>query len=172
MISITKTQPITEMHGKAFPQICLAKPCLTLHKIGKHRLQLILIDLLGKQHDGMGHGAILRPHDIGTRRCPERVLFCVISKTCPRGDAGLDREAAKNGLAEGMHGLNAWPVIIIENLGKETASSGNHLLRRREQSHAGKIAAKINCWDNGPLCEPAGNPVPHFGRRRTRVGHT
>ena len=59
MIRITKTQPITEMHGEAFPQICLAKPCLTLHKIDKHRLQLIFVDLRGKQRDSMGHGAIL-----------------------------------------------------------------------------------------------------------------
>ena len=71
-----------------------------------------------------------------------------------------------------MHGLDTWPVIIIEYLGKETTSSGDHLLRGRGQTHTGKIAAKIHGWDNGPLRKSVGDAVSHFSRRSTCVCHT
>ena len=69
-----------------------------------------------------------------------------------------------------MHRFHTWPVITVENFGKQAAGTLQHRLRRYGRTHTRQIIAQFFGGHDSPCGQPSRNPVTHFGGSRARIG--
>jgi hypothetical protein len=89
-----------------------------------------------------------------------------------RRDAGLQREAAQQRVAEGVDRLDLEPARGLQRPGEEGAGAGE--VRGGERgaglAQRGQFGGERGVGEHRPGAEPGEEPVLHLGRRRLGVG--
>ena len=90
-------------------------------------------------------------------------------------EAGLEREASKQGFAEGMDGLDLEAAAGVEHSGKKPSRRGGQVTGQRRRFLAGQrpeLGCQVVVAQHGPTPEAPIEPVRHLGRRRLGKGQT
>ena len=120
-----------------------------------------------------GEGGEARPASAAARVSStvlaQRPGLAVLEHAEPRGDAGLEREAAEQRLAEGVDGLDLQAAGGLERAGEEGAGAGE--LRRRDR--VGGLAERVRgrrasarVVEHRPGCRGCGTAGSASRRRR------
>ena len=134
---------------------------------GEHAAEIICADQAG---DG-GQGFRVCGGESGFAGCVERGAGVdVLHESEMRGDGGFEREAAEEGLAEGMDGADAHAAGQVEHGGEEGACLGAEGGGGGQLQAAGEFTVELFVVRGDPAAEALLQADGHLGRGGLGVG--